>query len=319
MIGWLIALLGIATALKTAASFSQRWWLALASHFRPHLIASGLIFGILVLFTGVPGWVKLVVLLLCIASIVANALAIWESMPSKSMPWSAKAADEGGPTIRIAYANLLKDNKNHTAVIDWVLAEQPDIFIASEALGPWADALTVALVDSFPHGTKAPLGDLMIFSRRPLGEVRHPVSRYGHALITEIDTEAGKLAILGVHTAMPRNERYSTGRDAMIETLGHIAWRQPEGIVVIGDFNAAPWSRPIRRLMTGGRLAYGPGAWIGTWPAYIPDWAGIPIDLVMAGGGWRVAARQNGPRIGSDHRPVLAEIMGPKKPVESAS
>jgi endonuclease/exonuclease/phosphatase (EEP) superfamily protein YafD len=39
-----------------------------------------------------------------------------------------------------------------------------------------------------------------------------------------------------------------------------------------------------------------------------PAWLGIPIDLVLAGHGAGVVECRLGPRIGSDHWPVIAEI-----------
>ena len=61
------------------------------------------------------------------------------------------------------------------------------------------------------------------------------------------------------------------------------------------------------------KATLGPGARLGSFPAEwggvkAPAWLGIPIDLVLAGGGARVAERRHGPRVGSDHWPVIAEI-----------
>lgn len=308
MIGWLFAFLALSVAVKTALSFSRNWLFSLASHFRPHLAAFSLLVLLVVLLSGLPGWAKLISFLLSGGALVANALAIWRALPRAPM-----TAAEEGPSLKIAFANLLKSNSDRASVVAWVVSEKPDLFIAAEVERDWPESLEV-LRTEMPHGPKQTFGDLMIFSRHPLAEVRHPVTRYGHAIVAELDTAAGRLAIVGLHASVPRNERYTTGRDAMIETVGHIAWRQEKGIVVVGDFNATPWSAPLRRLLSGGKLSYGPGAFRGTFPAWLPDWAGIPIDLVLAGGGWRVAALSHGPRIGSDHWPVVAELVA-RKPI----
>ena len=309
MIAWLIALACLVVAVVTALSFLRDWRLALASHFRPHLAAASLLLAIFVSTVALPAWVASLAALLALLATAANLFAIW-----RVIPHIAPSEPGGEPTVRlrIAFANVRKENTRHVDVLGWVRRENVDLFVACEVEGVWPEALA-ELADILPHGVHAPMGDLVIMSRRPLGEVRHPVTRYGNAIATDLETEAGRLTVVGLHTTTPSNERDSTGRDALIETVGHIVWRREGGVVVAGDFNATPWSIPMRRLLAGGRLAYGPGAFRGTFPAWLPDWAGIPIDLVLAGGGWRVAGQQRGPRVGSDHWPILAEVVAAKR------
>jgi endonuclease/exonuclease/phosphatase (EEP) superfamily protein YafD len=302
MIGWLLAFACLLVAVATALSFMRDWRLALASHFRPHLAVASVILAILVSLAGLPGWAASLAALFALLATAANLFAIWRVLPRF-------AAASGGEDVRLrlAFANLRASNTNRDAVVEWVRREQPDIFIACECVGDWPDALA-ALADDLPHGTWTPLGDLMIFSRLPLGEINHPVTRYGNAVVAEVETPAGPLSLVALHAIVPRGGRNSTGRDAVIESVGHIVWRREGGVVVVGDFNATPWSLPMRRLMVGRRLRYGPGAFRGTYPSWLPDWAGLPIDLVLAGGGWRVVGHRHGPRIGSDHWPIVAEV-----------
>jgi endonuclease/exonuclease/phosphatase (EEP) superfamily protein YafD len=278
MIGWLLAFLCLVVAVVTGLSFMHHWRFALASHFRPHLAVLSIVLAILVSLAGLPGWATSLAALLALLATAANLFSIWRVLPSFS-----SASGEDGARLRIAFANLCTTNRNRAAVVAWILRENVDVLVVAECEGEWPEALAT-LGESFPHGT-------------------------------ETDTEAGPLSLIGLHAAMPRSGRYSTGRDAMIETVGHIVWRRPGGVVVVGDFNATPWSIPMRRLMAGRRLSYGPGAFRGTFPSWLPDWAGIPIDMVLAGGGWRVVGHRHGPRIGSDHWPVLTEVAAVKAPV----
>jgi endonuclease/exonuclease/phosphatase family metal-dependent hydrolase len=53
------------------------------------------------------------------------------------------------------------------------------------------------------------------------------------------------------------------------------------------------------------------GAALGTWPTWLPDLAGTPIDHVMATPEWRITGSTvltNVDGAGSDHRPVLAQL-----------
>ena len=311
MMAWLIAFGCLVVAIVTALSFMRDWRLALASHFRPHLASASLLLVLLVSVVALPGWVASLAALLALLAAAANLFAIWRVIPHIASPATGAGGDHG-LRLRIAFANVLRQNMRHVDVLGWVRRENVDVFVACEVEGVWPEAIA-ELADILPYGTQSPYGDLVILSRRPLKDVRHPVTRYGNAVTAELNTEAGKLTLVALHAAVPRNGRDSTGRDAMIETVGHIVWRREGGVVVVGDFNATPWSIPMRRLLAGGRLAYGPGAFRGTFPSWLPDWAGIPIDLVLAGGGWRVAGQRRGPRVGSDHYPVLAEVTAVKR------
>jgi endonuclease/exonuclease/phosphatase (EEP) superfamily protein YafD len=305
MIAWLLAFACLLAAVVTGLSFMRDWRLALASHFRPHLAVASIILVFLVSLAGLPGWAASLAALLALLATAANLFAIWRVLPS-----FAVATGEEDVRLRLAFANVLATNTS-PAVVEWVRQEQVDIFIACECVGDWPGALA-ELADELPHCTWNPLGDVMIFSRLPLGEVNHPVTRYGNAVVAEVSTPAGPLSLVALHATVPLSGRNSTGRDAVIESVGHIVWRRPGGVVVVGDFNATPWSLPMRRLMAGGRVHYGPGAFRGTFPSWLPDWAGLPIDLVLAGGGWRVVGHRHGPRIGSDHWPILAEVAAAK-------
>jgi endonuclease/exonuclease/phosphatase family metal-dependent hydrolase len=76
-------------------------------------------------------------------------------------------------------------------------------------------------------------------------------------------------------------------------------------IVVAGDFNCTPWSRPYRALRGRLRCAASPRS----WPAPLPV---VPLDHILFRGALRVVragvVRGAGTRAASDHAPVLAEL-----------
>lgn len=84
----------------------------------------------------------------------------------------------------------------------------------------------------------------------------------------------------------------------------------PGPVVAVGDFNAAPWSLGMRRLLrqTGLRALRVP---LPTWPARAGA-LGIPIDHVLVRDGVRVVrVRVFGARLNSNHRGFVAEIALP--------
>src|SRR5690606_5635313 len=77
-------------------------------------------------------------------------------------------------------------------------------------------------------------------------------------------------------------------------------------VVLAGDFNAAPWTAPLRQLGQQQQLASGP--WPpATWPVRLGP-LGVPIDNMFTRGGAQLLSLRAGDNIGSNHRPLWAEI-----------
>jgi len=89
-----------------------------------------------------------------------------------------------------------------------------------------------------------------------------------------------------------------------------------ERMILTGDFNSAPWSHMLRQtdaalgLTRRDRgLATFPADRRGfPWPVPV-----LPIDHVYAGPGWATVSVTRGPRLGSDHYPLVV-ILAPVSP-----
>jgi len=78
-------------------------------------------------------------------------------------------------------------------------------------------------------------------------------------------------------------------------------------LVVVGDFNAAPWSAPSRELIDATGLR-APRLPVPTWPVEAGRF-GVPIDNIFVRGGARLTDLQPfGDDLGSNHRGLLAEV-----------
>jgi len=313
VIATIAVLAGLAAAIATATSFSRDWRLALLAHFRPHLVVLCGVLALLVAVVDLPMGPKLALVVLLVVCAAVHLREILRSTPAATVA-------VGDDRLRIAAANVLRGNADKQSVIDWVRREKVDVFVAAEAVRGWTTALA-ALQDELPHVAGHPSGDVLVFSRHEIaGEARHLFPNVGYGIAVEI---AG-LTVVGVHTASPEDGSHSRACDELIGMVGDCVRESAGPIVAVGDFNATPWSAPIQQLVAGTGLAFGPGARLGSFPAEwagvkAPAWLGIPIDLVLAGGGARVVERRHGPRIGSDHWPVIAEIrysrrLGPSDP-----
>lgn len=314
MIDWLIALAGLGVVAATAVSFRSHWRLELFSHFRPHLAAAAVLLAGLTFATDFSAATAIALVAVLLASAALNLFLYFSSLRPTRRP---AAINADAPRLRIGFANLYKYNRRFEHLTDWVRAEKPDIFIAAEALWGWPDGLS-ELVDLYPFATPRALGDLMVFSRWPATEVHHVAKDYsrGDAIIVEIECEHGPLTVVALHTRVPWHEE-PLGNYNLIGDVTELIEQREDAVIVVGDFNAAPWSRPVRQLVKRTGLSFGADTWRGSWPAWLPSWMGIPIDLFLARGGWHVTSRRPGPDFGSDHLPVIAEVTrteGPRGP-----
>jgi endonuclease/exonuclease/phosphatase (EEP) superfamily protein YafD len=303
VIAGLAVLAVLVAAIATASSFSGNWRLALLAHFRPHLAITCAVLAVVVLAVDLP----IGPMLALIVTMAGCAAVHWREV-LRATPVAASGA--GNERLRIAALNVLRSNDDHKSVIDWVRREKVDVFVAAEAVRGWMTALA-ALQDELPHVAGHPSGDVLIFSRHEMvGEPRHLFPNVGYAIAVEV---AG-ITVVGVHTASPEDANHSRACDELIGQVSTFVREHSGPVVVVGDFNATPWSAPIVKLIAVTGLHFGPGARLGSFPAEwggikAPAWLGIPIDHVLAGHGARVAERRHGPRVGSDHWPVIAEIQ----------
>jgi endonuclease/exonuclease/phosphatase (EEP) superfamily protein YafD len=291
-----------AVAAATAAAYARDWRLALFVHFRPHLAAASGAAALLVAIVDLPAGPKLFFFLVAIGAAAINLREILQAMP-------VPAPSTGDRRLRLAFSNLLRSNHDERRVVDWIRHEKVDVFVVAEALDSWPARLA-ALADELPVRVALPSSDVAIYARHPMvGEPLHIFASIGNAIAVEIEG----LTVIGLHTASPMDAGHCVACSELLDLVGAHVEGLTGPVVVVGDFNTTPWSAVMRRLIARTGLAYGPGARIGTYPAEvggrnIPTWLAIPIDIVLTRGGAAIAARRHGPRIGSDHWPVIAEI-----------
>ena len=308
MIAALSAIAALAVAFVTAASYSRDWRLALIAHFRLHLAAAAWLALLATAMVDLPAGPKLVLLLAAFGAAVVNLGEMILKTPRGS-------AGVGDRRLRVAFANVLRHNPDAGRLVDWVRREKVDVLVVAESVASWPSRLAV-LADELPFCVRTPVGDVAVYSRHEIvGEPHHIFPNIGHAVAVEV---AG-ITLVGLHTAAPEDAAHSKACNELIDRASDHVGRVVGPVVVVGDFNAAPWSAAVIRLIARTGLRYGPGARIGSFPAELggrlwPRWFGIPIDLVLAGGGAAVVQRRHGPLIGSDHWPVIAEIQYSRLP-----
>lgn len=124
--------------------------------------------------------------------------------------------------------------------------------------------------------------------------------------------------VIAVHPSWPIPARHAWAEDQRI--IGILDRVDRKSAILVGDFNSTQFSFRQRRA----EKAFGlerRDVLIPTWPDVIPFFGGrfrspvpfLPIDHIYAGSNWRTVKVERGPRLGSDHYPLIATLawVGP--------
>jgi endonuclease/exonuclease/phosphatase (EEP) superfamily protein YafD len=233
--------------------------------------------------------------------------------PEYGRPIRPRVQPGAGRQIRLIQFNAWQRNTDPAATADWIAGEAPDVVTIEDVTPPLAQAL-------MDRGFRPSRGmvNTMIFSRglTPLTSMRVPFRDW--ALLPDFArarfrTPGGNEAFSVVAVHLIRPNQGDTAREA--ELVAKLLDRQSrERLIIAGDFNLTPWSFALRRV--DGRLGLerrdrAIATWPacpnpGPWPVCVP--AFLPIDHVYAGPAWRTVAISRGPRLGSDHYPLVVDL-----------
>lgn len=223
-----------------------------------------------------------------------------------------------GIPLRVMTINVLRKNQDKQAAVQAVVNARPDIVVGIETDKPWADAFEKALKTDYPHYKIADRADnygILIFSRHPIEKVdvfESPVA-YVPTIRATILTEKSTVVVYGIHTFPPLSDFNAL---SLKTQLGDVAKRiraETGPVILMGDLNSTPWSYYFRTFLTNSGLidsmrGFGPQS---SWPSNLPK-IGIPIDHILTTPGIATTRRTVLGDVGSDHRPVVADLLLPR-------
>ncbi len=247
------------------------------------------------------------------------------------VPW-ARLAVPSGPSLRVLTCNVKGKCHNNEALDNLINATLPDIVALQ---GCWGELQ----VDSLAGWHVWKEGSLVVASRFPLRHEGkdHVWRRPGHwprtdVLRCAIQTPEREIDVCSVHLMSPHEgidaviDRETVVRpsdgpilDAAIEQRWHESentaeWvsQLPDSFILAGDFNMPTDSRIYRRYWAERRNAFsqaGLGFGYTEWPRVCGFSWGARIDQVLTGTNWRCRSCWVGPDIGSDHLPLVADLV----------
>lgn len=294
---------GIATLLVSALTLwdTGQHYVELFSHFRVQYLVVAVVLLIVFVVRQAPLY----------AVVVLTAIAINASF---LMPWyRAAQAAPGGTQLKFVYANLLSTNDEFGRFLTLIDEEQPDLVFLQEFSPQWQSA-TAALAATYPFQYARPRTDnfgIAMFSRVPLDSVSHVDSPpFGYpTLIAIARSGEAKLTLVSSHPMIPVGRGNFAARNEQIQSLTALVNSADGPVMLLGDLNATVWDRYYRQFesRTGLRNARRGFGVLPTWPTFLPI-AMIPIDHVLVSEEVGVVEARTGPRIGSDHLPLIVTI-----------
>jgi endonuclease/exonuclease/phosphatase (EEP) superfamily protein YafD len=139
-----------------------------------------------------------------------------------------------------------------------------------------------------------------------------PAAEALSAAWAEIDAPGGRFTALTTHYTWPT---WVHAQEWQRAELVRLTRRFPrDDLIVTGDFNLTPWSKALREQDARLGLRRRTRAMF-SWPVVAsryrirPPVPLLPIDHVYAGAAWRTVSVQRGPKLGSDHYPVIVTLQ----------
>lgn len=221
--------------------------------------------------------------------------------------------------LKVFSYNVLWQNKKYDRAIALISQEQPDIAIFQEAVPHWHQKLK-ALKATYPYHVRAQTLEMEVYSKIPLRQTE--IKRYGTyrgLIIVEVRVGDRPVKFIATH-AYPqlhfgasgwriRNEHLKVG-------IGEYAQKQTQPVIVMGDLNVALWSPFYRSMMqiSGLRNARQGLGILPTHSIVAPQIAALaaPIDHCLISEDIGVRDFRLGKAIGSDHLPIIAELLIPQ-------
>jgi endonuclease/exonuclease/phosphatase (EEP) superfamily protein YafD len=308
LIGGVSALLALVAALLAVLAqggrFSDR--LDVLTHFAP-IYAGAATLALLLALTQ-SGLIRVV---LAAAGFAGLASALWLLAPEiYGAKLNPRAARPATGVIKVVQFNAWGRNARADEAVAWILAQDADVIFLQEG-GRLRDSLarrggyriicghcaSLILTRSDPEGVHAPSRferDKVFLAAATLADGRGPFT------------------VVGVHRHWPVRFAQAARQTSQLEQL--LARYDRERVILAGDFNSTPWSFARRREdISLGLIRRTRG--LPTWPAErvshnrLPaPFPYLPIDHVYAGSDWATVSVERGPRLGSDHYPVVVTL-----------
>ena len=304
------AAVGGVTVLGTLLGFlaSWGWMLDLAANFRFQYVWIGVLAAGVVLWRRW-WWPAGVIGLGVFVNLILVSPYYFGSVPAPALD---------SPQLTVAHLNTLAGNQEKEKVVEFIRDSGADFVFLTEVTGPLLELIESA--EDLPYetvvGTSRSFGVLGLARSSTIASnpsIEGHVTNLGETRLPGVVIEAQlgdqPFEILSFQTSSPGRAAKAEGRDSQLAAAAEWVAERDIPVLLIGDFNATPWTPALSDLMRTADLtdsARGRG-FSGSWPA---GWGPfkIPIDHALHSEGLTTVKRVRGPSAGSDHLSLIVTL-----------
>ncbi len=271
------------------------------SQFGLQFVAISISFSLAVFFPRYKGLVGSVLTVTILA-----VYGAWPHMVSSQLQ-ATYAEIAGERNLRVAHFNTFKNNDDYDAIVGEVLRLDADVVTLIEMNKAKKQAVLFKLSKTYPYSYSCAPGkfcDQAIVSKIPFEAVDGKEIWTGPPYImVRLGGKFSGVSVYGVHTTrFPHSRAQLTQIRAFTKLIENV----PGERIVMGDFNATPFSRVLATLEQGADLDR--TTELPTWPAQW-QFPQLAIDHIFISKGFRVVGNQQiGNNAGSDHFPILETL-----------
>lgn len=288
----------------------------LTSHFPYAYLIAGILVLVLGMIFGGGVSQKMMITILILCSFILNVSAIQPYISYGKQGVQDRRKNVAGKRFRVLTANVLSVNKKRTSLLRLIKQEKPDIIALQEVTPDLAKSLEV-IKGAYPHSFVEPRDGtqgLAVYSKFPLSET-HAVEmtrRRNLALVFDVEIEGQTVAAAVIHPPAPLSkEGFQDRNDVLVNTAGYVRAQNNRPVLIMGDFNITMYSRIYQAFAQTVGLKNSREAW-GLAPTYSTTaiWPlPIPIDHILHSEDTVSLSARTGPRIGSDHFPLISDLV----------
>ncbi len=301
----LAAVVALAVTLAGRLAWTA-WPFELVTNFPVQLAVVGLVLTLCALALRAPVTTAVAAL-----GLVINAVVISGALTGDPRPAAP------GARIVVGHLNAQTRSIDVDELGQYLETIHPDLFVVLDPVQSDVPKLTHA-APGFQVTMVGSLGEsevdfvrTVVLSRDPLDGVGHPADpAFGKSAVEmTIHAGASPVSLVAFGTDSPTTPGRANRRDRALNAAARWSAAHPARRVVMGDFNATPWSPSFRRLLHDGELfdsLDGFGLQV-SWPESNPLLR-IPIDHALLGPALAATDRGTGPSFGSQHRSLHVTV-----------
>jgi len=261
--------------------------------------------------------------------LVWNLIVIWPYVS----PFAAKTVPGAAPALKVMSFNVWAGNTSFGTISDVLRNSGADV-IGLVEMTPNMKEMLAGLKDVYPYSIDCiggdPLCETMLLSKLPIANPYAGTvdDELPFVATGEVEVSGAPVTIVVTHLTWPMAGLYrppelmatelnpgppnlpNTPALAQSEQAANLAaflQRQPNDLILMGDFNSASWG-PIQVAFRAAAGLDERRRLLPTWPSWAWPILRLPIDHVFTRGRPRVVSVETGPSAGSDHFPVIATI-----------